>query len=482
MSRLFPVDGRKQLMGEKNALIALCCLLAAFAGYLTATASSQLDWTVPEALGNSLLLLLCVLPFIVALYRGRVDIFEPIYMLSVVFLIAFLLPSLLFILSDYVSSTGLSYRIGLSKALFIACVGLLGGYLGYIWGRSLGSSLISTGSKSNSRSTNNIRETNIFYLAVAVLVITAVLFSAWVVVGRVPLAYLNALNEDVSYTLAGRSVTTNIVYFWMFRLAWPLLILLALRYAPNHFWRALIGSAWVLNLIVYTLAGNRGTLFILLGASAVAYYLRRKTRPSATSCFLALALVAFISSYLLSARGFGARSPVNYERIKADAIGEITDRGALRSLIDVAYVFPGRADFVGFDALSDAIYAPVPRVLWPNKPSLRAVQDISGKYVLRGKVSAIPAVGIYYAGFGVVGAFAIVFVYGVLSGIIYEFWLNTQDLPFSQVLLAGWLPFTWVLINRGALSLVIVQSVYIFGPVLSVWLCTGWIYKRTERL
>jgi hypothetical protein len=135
----------------------------------------------------------------------------------------------------------------------------------------------------------------------------------------------------------------------------------------------------------------------------------------------------------------------------------------------VSRVIPEYARFLGPKIWNDLLIAPVPRVLWPDKPT-------GLEFDLRSIVSSyLPGyhapglVGVYYAAFGLLGPFLIMLFYGAVSAAIYSRWARAPDHPFLQIILAGWLSMIWIIFHRGLASFWVVQALYYLGPVLLVW-------------
>ena len=78
----------------------------------------------------------------------------------------------------------------------------------------------------------------------------------------------------------------------------------------------------------------------------------------------------------------------------------------------VVFVFPAHSSYLGWNIFDEIIYAPIPRILWPDKPkTTRNLLNIVEHYVPRANSPVIWSP--YYAGFGVIGVVLCMFVWGV---------------------------------------------------------------------
>jgi hypothetical protein len=426
-------------------------------------------------LGTSHLLLLFFLtllasaPFLVAFVNQRFDMFHPVFALAWTFLVNFVVATFLLLWRNYRLMSGIDYRAQLGTSLLAALVGLAAGYLGYLGGKRLLAAKDLSDSFGPRGEVDRPRRT-LFRIAVLVLGLTVVFFLIWLYLARIPLEYLNALDTDSGYTMAMQEAETSVVYLWMFRLSWPLLTLLAWTSAPNVPAKLVAGAAWVGTLFVYIIAANRGSLFFFLAATIIFHYLRQHRRPSILLVVSAFAVLTFASGYLVIARS--APATVDRAAVLDEAAQELTVRGTLTGVMEATYVFPDKLPHLGFTAISDILYAPIPRILWPGKPYLRPVQNIMSASLPTQRSHAPGVVGVYYAGFGLPGVFVILFLYGLMSRAIYNLWRHNPDSPLAQLLLAGWYSHIWNLIIRGALSQTVISIVYIFGPLILAWIAT----------
>jgi oligosaccharide repeat unit polymerase len=466
MRRFPPFQDRSNFHPQLLALLLL--LLLAPLGAFVAIWLVRFPWSGLEGLLLVALALLCTVPLTFRFLLSKPDIFEPIYMMALTVLLAFVLSPVLMLRGGFVGvqSIGLHLRSELAAVTLMAIVGLVGFYLGYGLIRRRAGRQAASGSSAPAH--DDFDSSLVFRLSVLALALTVALFLLWSRISEVPLSYLNVFLESVHYTSATRVASRSVYYLWMFRRSWPLLILLAWQFAPNREWKVLLALAWLANLIVYVLAANRGTLFSLIGATLVVAYLRRRKQPSLPMMALLVAVLVLGAGFLINVRGAYVEE-LDLVGILETSAEDLTDRGAATGAMLISRVFPEYTAFLGPRIWNDLIIAPIPRLLWPDKPT-------GPEFDLRSTVSAYLSgyhapglVGVYYAGFGLAGPFLIMFLYGAVSAAIYSRWARSPDHPFRQIMLAGWLSMIWIIFHRGLASFWAVQAFYYLGPVLLVW-------------
>lgn len=452
-------------IGQRTIVLAallLCTAIGVATPFL-----APVSWATRELLLLLVLGILCMSPIAVARYHDRIDMFEPIYMFSFTFFVAFFVAPIIMLLRGEVGAFGINYRPELAEALLIALVGLTGSYLGYSW------VLWRLGANPSPRSRGGDSEHygTAYVWAVGILLVSFGGFFLWIELVDIPFFLLNVLDNAVGYTTATQEARNSIYYLFMLRRSWPWLVLLIWGLATSPPQRRVAGVMWLITFVMYMIAANRGSLFTFLGGTIIFYYLRRGTRPAVRTIVIAILAFILVGGTLVTARGVqGSRTLAQAESKVAlslsEAADEITERGAASALMIVASVFNERSHYLGLDVVSDLIYAPIPRVLWPDKPTTFELTRVVETYVPF--LHAPGVLGIYYAGFGLFGPAVVLFVYGAVSSYLYIAWKRDPSNPFFQVFLAAWIPTLWVLIHRGSASFLAVQIVYMFGPLLLV--------------
>jgi oligosaccharide repeat unit polymerase len=437
------------------------------ASYTVVSLSGRLEIELLPAVLLWFLAALSCFPFSWTVFRGeRIDVFEPIYAFSLTYFISFVIGTLFIVWEGHTMRTGISYHSELGDALFIACIGLVGGYVGYFWGkRGLVRSVFAR-SRSWLESLRCLDNKLVFRLSVVFLIGTVVLFYFWLLVSNVPLSYLNALNEEIGYGYATRLATSNLIFLFALPRTWPLLILLGFLYAPDRVSKRIMIAAWMANALFVAMSTVREAILFLLVSTIVVYYLQKETRPSLFAVLLISVTIISVVGLFVILRG--AEEVSSISQVLEQVALEVSERGPLTGLMNVTYVFPERVWFLGFSAIRDIFITPIPRVVWPGKPSIHIVQDVTTRYMLEYKAHAPGLLGIFYGGFGVLGCFAIMFVYGVIGSLVYGFMRHGSQVNLSSLILAGWLPLVLTITWRGLMSKFLMEIVYRFGLVLFV--------------
>lgn len=455
-----------QASGRFRVLIIVLACIGAFALGVLSPRLWEIGVSGRELFPLLGLAFLCAAPFLHQLNAGRVEIFDPIHAFSLSIALAFVVGPALMLLRGLVGVRDVSLRPELPEALFIAALGLLGAYIGSAWAGRIAARNAADGRQHGEYSVRQRRR--VFFLLVATLFVSIALFVTWFVVADIPFAYLNALAADIGYTDATTSASTSLFYLWSFRRSWPLLIIACWLFAPNRFWKAIIAFAWLLNLAIYVTGANRTSVFNLLVITFIVFYLQRQKRPSLITLALLATLVLALAGGLVLSRGRVATT-LDSETIVEAALEDLMDRGAATGLLQVVYTFPERAPYMGARAFSDLMAAPIPRSLWPDKPSLTPVQDLTTLYTPTMRAHAPGALGIYYAGLSYAGPIAIMALYSLLTGWIFQMWRRDPENPFLQLFLAGCPTTIWTLLHRGPPTFALILLAYNFGPVFLIW-------------
>lgn len=446
--------------------------LAVLVSRLAAELYSSVSWDSSEAMLIVTLSVLCFLPIVLALHRRQFDVFDPIYVLSGEFFVIYVLGSLAFVLQDLVQREDI-YRSELAPALVLALVGLVGGYLGYAWGRHQFDHR--RNAMVNRLFSRVYDPKRVFTTAVVALLIAVTFYLMWIVKSGRSFEFINVVFSDTEqYTSMDGSSGT--LYFFMFRNSWHVLILLAWVFAPNQHWKRWIGLLWILNIAIAFLRGGRQNIFFAAGSLLILWYLVRQKRPSLTSILIVLIIGVWAASYAVSMRGASEKDPnIPIDMIVNEAIEEISYRSALYGSMIAIRVFPDRVPYVGFSMFRDLFIAWIPRTLWPDKPVVGSVGMELLEYMYGGKFVAIVIgmVGHYYVGFGTIGVFFAFAGVGALNAFIYEIWLSKPEGRFRSVFLSLWLIFFFVIIQRGNPDFFIVNFIYYIGPLFVVWLLSS---------
>ena len=459
---LHRITGHTEIRAMRTMILTL--LLTVPVGCLAAEMSSVVLWRGEELALIVLLGVLCVAPIIVAARRNQLDVFEPVYVFSAVFFLVDVVGAIAMIQENQGTIFSIPLREHLPSALVFCTAGLLAAYAGYYGGRTwLG--------RGRNLSIQRLFQGPydrrfVFFWSIVGLLASTAFYSFWFYSSGGSFSSINRTLSDENW-YAPLSGSRGSVYFWMFRNCWPALIFVAWSFAPSASWRYLLGGAWAATAAIYFLDGNRGDLFLLLGATAILWYLRQKRRPSLLTLATVFVLLMALSGFMVLTRGPGA-ADVSTSDLFRQAMGEFTERNSLFGVMVTAKLIPDHEPYMGFRILENTLISWIPRSLWPDKPTLGLPKGILDhfKHIQH---STIGALGYFYAGFGVPGVLVGFFLLGLLNRLIYEYWRSDRDGPFRQIFLALWPMFLLIFIERGDPAFFVTRFLYQIGPLFVVW-------------
>ncbi len=451
---------------RKIIAVMLTVFLSVAAGVLISKVNI-VPWNTIEAMLILTLTFLSLAPLLHNWYTSLFDIFEPVYMVGLITLIAFVaVPIWMLLHMDISTARGGGYWPELAGAIALSSIGLLGFYFGYYislsrWRHNPEGQFVGWVGRSLDRY-------SAYRWSWVGLLATVLIFIVWLLIGHVSLSSLNVLASDTQYGTATRSAQNSIIYLFKIRTSWPILLLLVYAYRPPGKVMVVFPLIWGLALAVYVASGDRSLTLQMLVATAVYLYLARAKRPSLWSVLIFLFSFALLAGGIVSLRGEYNTSPS--QRVGDHAFlgveRDLTKGGAANGMMILLQIFPDKVGFLTWDIFKPVLYMPIPRVLWPEKPSTSVIAEVAGRFV--SNTHAPPIFGPFYAGFGVPGVVVSMALFGMVSAWIYSLWRQRAESGIAMVLLATWIGFLWTLYHRGGIIWIMTNTLYIFGPIFLV--------------
>jgi hypothetical protein len=196
-------------------------------------------------------------------------------------------------------------------------------------------------------------------------------------------------------------------------------VLLALRTRSWTDYRVVIGLFCSTTFLAFvSQSGGRRIIVAILGSCLITWMMakRRHLRPEhylIVGAFL-ISTVVFLEVMLQQRNtGFGQFLSTGEE---AKVTGLHVDNN-LFSLGQTLRVIPSEADFVGFPYIYYLLVRPIPRVLWPGKPTSPGF-DLAQHLGMRGVALSITSIGELYTSFGWIG----IVLGGAFMGVAARFW------------------------------------------------------------
>lgn len=234
-------------------------------------------------------------------------------------------------------------------------------------------------------------------------------------------------------------------------------------------------------MAVFTRQGFRWR-HVILGMSLLGTFYLMRGKKVNVFLFTGLAVVGIaFMGFVESTRTYGGG--LRYDEGKAMSNEEYFDKGFGESAVFmttallVAKTTVGD-EFIGFDPIIQAIVMPIPRVLWPEKPSgdyIRILVDLySEEHALAGLGVAVLNYGEYYLMFGFMGVVIGCIVLGLLLKLVWRWFLLNRDNPLAIITYAVFFSYIYVILSRGYLPQVFYLFMFTVYPLF-------WIFRRQMK-
>jgi hypothetical protein len=228
--------------------------------------------------------------------------------------------------------------------------------------------------------------------------------------------------------------------------------------------------------------GDRIALLPFLGALFVLFYLRRSARPS-NFALIAVATGAVIASTFLSdLRGRSDRG----ENVRDTVVNIVSDPSRLARPFftgpdsEMAATFAAALAVIpeelphtyGRVVFGDLVVRPIPRPLWPGKPSPPRDDLLSHLWPqehARGSINAEFSVLLYfYWDFGVAGVLVGLGVYGFAARSLYEYLRNNATSPHVQALYALAVWFVVIALRDSPVD-TLIRALFLIAPIVLIF-------------
>ena len=197
--------------------------------------------------------------------------------------------------------------------------------------------------------------------------------------------------------------------------------------------------ALVLAVAVFTKEGFRFR-HILLGYSLFsAFYLFKRKKPSlvllTAMVLMGITIMGFIRVSRIYGRGLDVSRAegIAQQELFMEGFGETSTFMTTGFLMEMV---PDVYEYIGFDPITQSLAMPIPRVLWPGKPSGDYLRIIEGLYGggMAGRGVAVLSYGEYYLAFGYAGAVIGYMLLGFFYRRFWDWFKENRENPYAIVL------------------------------------------------
>ena len=250
---------------------------------------------------------------------------------------------------------------------------------------------------------------------------------------------------------------------------------------------ALTKKKWIKILIFFLtfipiyLRGFRYLMIAMVLMPITYYYLSHNKRPKIKNVLIALLIALFGITYVEITRvgismGGGIRevdwSEFNFSRLWQSAQGNFD---LYKSFYGAIIAFPKKVSyFWGEEMILATIYTMIPRVLWSSKPTTPFVRTLSDSVGYQASISgwAAPNIYEYYIDFGILGCFVCMAIFGLYWKKMKRLYTNENATKDDIIKYSCFYPLAFQLVIRG-------YTPMNFYTLLFMWLAIKFITKVT---
>lgn len=382
--------------------------------------------------------------------KSGYDIFEPFFLVSVIYIILFTVTPMLDLSTHEIEWFGIDlFQYGIQGTL-IALIGYLAFVLFY-------ATKIVLGGKEYFRKTCTYQyEYNCEKVSFYALI-------AWLFCFSCSMIYFAADGKGITYVLSlgfltgatevniGGSASVGFLSLLTYSL-------IPLYFIYMHFAkRKVIGYAmFYTTLMIQLLRGFRFIVVIMILAMLMISYLNKRTRPSMKTIFLIglilMTVIGIMGFYRGASRG-GTMNSLNWNEFNINTILDsvIGNFRIYKTYYAVIKTVPSMVSYMyGKQIFIYTIIMFIPRMVWPGKPGnpgMDAIKIGLSDYAAAAG-QAYPNIGEFYYEFGIIGVIIFMSFFGWLLRKIKYRYLYSND-PLDIIIISIWVPSTLQLVIRG---------------------------------
>ena len=249
----------------------------------------------------------------------------------------------------------------------------------------------------------------------------------------------------------------------------------------------------VITIGLFLNLGFRYRLLLLFLPLILIYFFYKKIKPSIlflVSLFLSATL---LFGFIQIARSYGTGLSIDtYQKDVSDikdpdkSVFEYLlksaffDTNVFNTAAGIIYKTPEEYNYVGIRPIINAIMAPIPRILWKEKPSGKYLSNVYQK-IYRGELWEVGAANLGFAEYYLSGGWIALIITNFFIGLFfkkiwYEFLLNFND-PIAQIRYCLYLSYMYIIFTRGYL----LQLIYIYAFIFIPFYYFSYIWNKRYR-
>ncbi len=226
---------------------------------------------------------------------------------------------------------------------------------------------------------------------------------------------------------------------------------------------------FLVNSLIFFTRGVR-YMILIFGGSMIMYYLKRTGKKLKTYQILAILFISIvIFSIIAYLRGSPSLSSIS---INTDFMFSLltSSFSLFKPMAALVRYIPKYHPFLLGESFYYVFLMPIPRIIWPQKPYpefLEILWKITGGRFFG---YAVPNIGEYYANFGIPGVIVFMSLLGVIFRIVFNTYKRYKSNEFVLMSYAIFFFYIFQIISRGYFPQVFVQGIYLFIPLISLYL------------
>jgi hypothetical protein len=426
-------------------------------------------------------------PLIRRIIHRRFDPFEPIVLFALAFGVMFVVrPAAMLVRDDLsyeTSLTVLDVSATFTEMLLIALLAAGAFVLGY--------SLPATARR---RRNDHVDPTTLGLAAASVACVAILAFAGVLAAANGPetlLLFLKGRSPELAQATENASL-----YPWAASLMLvPATIAIVFTALQTRKLLFVLASVFLSSLVLLRTVpgGDRIALLPFLGALFVLFYLRRSARPSNLTLIAVAAGALIGSTFLSDLRGRSSRG----ESVRDTVVNIASDPSRLARPLttgpdsEMAPTFAAALAVIpeelphryGRVVFGDLVARPIPRPLWPGKPSPPRddlLSHVWPREYARGSINAEFSVLLYfYWDFGVVGVLVGLGAYGFTARYLYEYLRNNPTSPHVQALYALAVWFVIIALRDSPVD-TLIRALFLIAPVVLIFSIAARAARRTS--
>lgn len=401
---------------------------------------------------NYILLLICY--FFVAslliwkIIRSDIYLFEPIVLVTALYMGIFILRPMLDISNFDTVKYGIDISDGSKKATLIFMISFLSFFISYFYNFSRRKVQIL--SPLYYRNVPQNKEQFVVLISLTIWLFSFICSLIFLLANGYGFLYILTIGASGSAIVDENSA--SLAFLSKFSICLVTSWLYIFVYSKSKLLKIIL---FILTVIIFLVYGGRAMLLICLLAPVTYYYVSKKKSPSLPTVFTMLIGLLSISTIMQFAR-WGIRSgdeivipKLSFETLFLPFDSEFTTYKVFYGMVkniptEMGYLF-------GEQMIYYTLVMFIPRAIWPGKPDapVREILEVSLNQLAVISGAAYPNIGEFYVEFGILGCIIFMFLFGLYAKRLKKLYLIGESKSHALILYSVLFPLLFQFTIRG---------------------------------